>query len=87
MKFDSLRWRPYIEGALQNLSNNPECPGDQVLIAMARIAKVSQDASGAINARPDAADAVGVPILHVKLLRSSLEYVRSQFSQELLQNS
>lgn len=87
MKLKTLHWRPCIDDAVQELSDNPEHSGDPVLVAMARIAQVAQDAARVISSLSGDAAGKGLPILHVKPLQSSLEHVRNYLSPEILRNS
>lgn len=86
-KFSSMRWKPRVDEPIRVLSEELECPGDLVLMALAKLAQVAQDATSAISPLAGDTDGVVAPMLYVKPLNLELEKVKNNLSPELLQNS
>lgn len=49
LKYEPMRWSPQIEDSCRRLSQNFDIPGDQVLVAITRISKVSVEASNMVQ--------------------------------------
>lgn len=77
-----------MEDCLQDLSSNPEVPDDEVLVTIARTAKILEDVSFASPLRSGIFGNTGSPpMMHIKALRANLEDIRKSTSTETLNNS
>ena len=78
-----------MEDALTVLSNTPEHPGDEMLVALVQIYKIMEEITQMSWQHPDQS-APGhrgpPPMLYIRGLRLSLENVKQTMSPELLQN-
>lgn len=81
-------WSPQIDECLQGLSDNIECPGDAVLIALSSITQVTEDAAGFLSSWPrnEITDAARTKTT-VRGLYTALERIRNGLSPQSLQNS
>lgn len=84
---DTLRWGPQMDEAIKKLSEEGEWPGDEMLVAITRLSRLSDDAVILIRYGPDSPERGGPALIHVKSLRESLSQVRGSLSAALLQNS
>ncbi|KAF2795193.1 hypothetical protein K505DRAFT_302533 [Melanomma pulvis-pyrius CBS 109.77] len=83
---DPMRWGPQMDEAILKLSEEHQCPEDELLVALARISKVSEDAAALIRYGFEDTESVGPALIHVKSLRNSLDQVRNLLSADLLCN-
>lgn len=73
-----------MERSGNHLSLNPECPEDQVLVAIARICKVSSDAAKVVRR---AEEDLGPLSRHIEPLQAAIDNVKSSLLPDLLSNS
>jgi hypothetical protein len=73
-----------MERSACHLHLNPECPEDEVLVAIARISQVSSNAAKVIR-RSD--EETGSQAIHIRPLQAALDKVKSSLSPHLLSNS
>jgi hypothetical protein len=76
-----------MDEAIKTLSEEAEWPGDDVLVAMTRLSRISDDAAILIRYGPNDVERAGPALIHIKFLRESLNQVKSSLSTTLLQNS
>ncbi|KAF1999367.1 hypothetical protein P154DRAFT_230071 [Amniculicola lignicola CBS 123094] len=81
-----VAWGPQMDDAILQLTADRQCSGDEVLVAMARISKVSEDASVLMRLGFEYPERLGSTLFPIQLLRGSLEQVRTLLSPEMLQN-
>jgi len=84
---DTMRWGSQMDEAIKTLGEEPEWPGDDILVAMTRLSRISDDAAILIRYGPDDSERAGPALIHIKSLRESLNQVKSSLSTTLLQNS
>jgi hypothetical protein len=91
LKSQPMRWTRHMEDCLQHLANEPETPGDEVLVTIVKISKVMDDVNAAHFKRLFESETQGPssmpPVLHVKALVASLDAIKESLRPELLQNS
>jgi hypothetical protein len=83
-----MRWSATMDEALQALAANPECHGDEMLVALAKLHKVLADiyqVSWPLNDFENAPNTP--PILFVKSLNSQLDGIKRSISPQLSDNS
>ncbi|KAK7966151.1 uncharacterized protein PG986_000428 [Apiospora aurea] len=85
MKFDVVQWSPPLSDCMTKLAESRETPADEVLIALAKIGKVSEDVSRQFKG-PEDREKAAPPYLLVKAFLDSLQQVKEGFSPEVLQN-
>ncbi|KAK8137670.1 hypothetical protein PG984_003163 [Apiospora sp. TS-2023a] len=85
MKFDVVQWSPPLADCMTRLAESHETPADEVLIALAKIAKVSEDVARNFKGPEDREKSVS-PSIFVKAFLDSLEQVKQGFSPEVLQH-
>ncbi|OAG09666.1 uncharacterized protein CC84DRAFT_1160770 [Paraphaeosphaeria sporulosa] len=86
IKAEPMRWSSRIARACDNLSQNLDNTGDIVLVAMARISRVSVDAYNTLQQIQDDPPSAAYALHQVKALRAMLDMVKSGLSQAQLQN-
>lgn len=86
MRFESARWKPNLEEALQYLWEAPETPLDRILVAMIRLMMVVDDAARLVI-RVDDTDPSPPSMFHIKALLGSLDQVKKTFESDVLENS
>lgn len=89
---DAIRWTPQMEEALQVITMNQSCPGDQPFVFQVRLQLLKQRADDIRQqdetdcARTGTTPTASVPrLLYIKTLRRQLDELRSSFPPELLQ--
>lgn len=90
MRLDtSKRWSPYIDECLQGLSDQLECPGDAVLVALSRFTQITESAAGGLSSglRSGTVEAGRAIMLDITSLRMALDSVKVGLGPQLLQNS
>ncbi|KAI0123495.1 hypothetical protein BJ170DRAFT_713751 [Xylariales sp. AK1849] len=85
MRLEAVRWAPHLEDCLVQLWEEPETPQDRVLVALARMMRVAEDATR-LSWRPEDADSAVPSMIHIRALKASLEQVKGGLPPELLQN-
>lgn len=75
-----------MEDCLEQLENKPECPGDKLLAAMARV-KLIVEEIGRITWRRSDYESSGPPWLYIKPQRDRLHQLKRTLPSEVLQNS
>ncbi|KAK7954855.1 Zn(II)2Cys6 transcription factor [Apiospora saccharicola] len=75
MKFDVVQWSPPLADCMTRLAESHETPADEVLIALAKIAKVSEDVARNFKGPEDREKSVS-PSIFVKAFLDSLEQVK-----------
>lgn len=80
-----------MEDSLQKLSANPECVGDEALVAMVRTYKIQEDVAQITwrTAEP-AGNSTAIrapPAIYVKALRANLDAIKKDLPPTLLDNS
>lgn len=71
----------------QKLSENLHVPGDQVLVAIARISKVTVEVAGMIQRISEEPDYAAFALMHVKTLRMMLDETKRILTPEQLEHS
>jgi hypothetical protein len=84
LRYECLRWGAKMDHCAQQLSSHPECPEDRVLVAIARISRVSSDAAKVMRRADEEATSV---LLHIMPLKAALDGVKATLSEALLTNS
>lgn len=84
---EGLRWTAYLEEMLLDLTNAPECQGDEVLVAHVKLQQIQEQL---YNARIQPGDlgatnplSRGLPLYYTNLLKQSLRSVQSGLSTEI----
>lgn len=85
MKFDVVQWSPPLTDCMTRLAESHETPADEVLIALAKIAKVSEDVARNFKGPEDREKSIS-PSIFVKAFLDSLEQVKQGFTPEVLHN-
>jgi hypothetical protein len=83
---DYLRSRQHEESC-QKLSENLHIPGDQVLVAISRISKVTVEVAGMIQRVTEDPEYAANTLLYIKPLRLLLDQVKSTLTSEQLGHS
>ncbi|KAF2703314.1 hypothetical protein K504DRAFT_392946 [Pleomassaria siparia CBS 279.74] len=81
-----MPWGLQMDDAIVQLTKDCQCSGDEVLVAIARISKVCEDAANLMRHGSEDPESIGSALLAIKLLRGSLEQVRTLLSPEILQD-
>jgi hypothetical protein len=87
LKYDPIRWSRQHEDCCQKLSENLHVPGDQVLVAIARISKITVEVAGMIHRISEDHDYAAYALMHVKTLKSLLDETKRTLTTEQLQHS
>lgn len=93
LKTQTMRWTPHMEECMQKLADEPQWPGDLVLVVLAKVYKVLEDysqiqwANSEFGGRAAATSAKTNPIHYLKSLRANLEEIKKSLTPELLENS
>ncbi|KAF2690512.1 hypothetical protein K458DRAFT_289235 [Lentithecium fluviatile CBS 122367] len=87
LKYDPIRWSPQHEESCQKLSQNLHIFGDQVLVAITRISKVSIEAASMIQRLSEDPEYAAHALLHVKTLRLMLDQTKSSLTPEQLHHT
>ncbi|ETS73747.1 hypothetical protein PFICI_14693 [Pestalotiopsis fici W106-1] len=85
LKIDVTRWNSHMEESLEKLAADPECPGDELLVAMAR-AKVIVNDVGRLTWRRTGNDLSTSPSVYVKPLKDRVLAIRRSLKPELVEN-
>ncbi|KAF2016888.1 hypothetical protein BU24DRAFT_490161 [Aaosphaeria arxii CBS 175.79] len=83
MQFDYMRWSAPMEEAATSLSTDPQCPGDEVIAAFARICFISNEA---LKAMSQASQDPSTMFLQIRPLRAAMERVKKSLSPTTLSN-
>ncbi|KAL5391135.1 hypothetical protein PMIN06_009252 [Paraphaeosphaeria minitans] len=86
VKAEPMRWSSRIARACDNLSQNLDNKDDIVLVAMARISRVSVDAYNTLQQIQDGPPSAACALHQVKALRIMLDVVKGGLSQTQLRN-
>lgn len=86
VKSEPMRWSSLIARACDRLSKNVDNKGDMVLVAMARISRVSVEAYNTLQSLQDDLDSAPHAIHQIKALRIMLDVVKGGLTQEQLRN-
>lgn len=78
------RWRPHLEEAFKKLMDDGETPQDTVLVALARIMCVVDEASQ-LSQRPEDPERAHPPMFHIPALEESLNQVKNSLPLEVLE--
>ena len=87
MKHEYMLWSPQIEEDCANLLSEGETDGDAILVAMARISRVLIQIAELNRHMYDHPESTRHTSLHIPLLKSSLEQVKSTLSEQQEQHS
>src|SRR5690242_486743 len=87
MKYDAMRWSSQLESACSTLSAHSEVEGDQVLVALARLAKVALEAGDIYRQVTDDSDTTVHPEFSIAPLKCSLNQTKNMLNPEQLQHS
>ncbi|KAI1643070.1 uncharacterized protein F4817DRAFT_271618 [Daldinia loculata] len=90
LRTQTMRWTAHMEDSLQKLSANPECVGDEALVAMVRTYKIQEDVAQITwrTAEP-AGNSTAIrapPAIYVKALRANLDAIKKDLPPTLLDN-
>lgn len=77
LRYDSMEWTSYIEESTLKLSRVRECAEDELLIAIARLSRIADDASKVMRC---GSEEYGSVLMHVKPLRAELDRIKSSLS-------
>ncbi|KAM5378079.1 hypothetical protein ACJZ2D_004537 [Fusarium nematophilum] len=90
LRLQPMRWTSHMEESLQHLLHQPETLGDEVLVAIAEISKITDDITMAFPLQPVNLQATGQPLtpptLYVKSLLMRVEATKKVLRQELSDN-
>ncbi|RYP72360.1 hypothetical protein DL769_004469 [Monosporascus sp. CRB-8-3] len=90
LKSQHMRWTPHMEESLQELADEPDWVGDQVLVVLVRVFRVLEEVShirwSASEFGDHAAATKPTPVYYVKALRANLEDIRRDLPPELVEN-
>lgn len=75
-----------MENCLEQLAGDPECPGDELLAAMARTKIIANDVSRLTWKLTDS-ESAGPPAMYVKPLKDRVQAIRRSLKPELAENS
>ncbi|KAF1965237.1 hypothetical protein BU23DRAFT_519906 [Bimuria novae-zelandiae CBS 107.79] len=87
IKTEPIRWSSLISRACDRLSRNLDNKGDTILVAMARIARVSVDAYNTLVQIQDDPDTALHALHQVRALKVMLDMVKNGLTPDQLQNS
>jgi hypothetical protein len=87
MKYDAMRWSSQLESACSILHAHSEAEGDQILVALARLAKVALEAGDIYRQVSDDPDTTIHPAFSIAPLKCSLNQTKETLSPEQLQHS
>ncbi|KAI0123609.1 hypothetical protein BJ170DRAFT_639781 [Xylariales sp. AK1849] len=85
LRVDVTRWSTHMDDCLQKLAENPEYPGDELLVATTRARLLAEDVIRSSWRRGDY-EATGASAIYVKPLRTRLQHLKCSLSPELAQN-
>ncbi|KAF3024725.1 hypothetical protein E8E14_001448 [Neopestalotiopsis sp. 37M] len=85
LKIDVTRWNSHMEESLEKLAADPEYPGDELLVAMAR-AKVIVNDVGRLTWKRTGNELAGPPSVYVKPLKDRVQAIRRSLKPELVEN-
>ncbi|KAI0178479.1 hypothetical protein BJ166DRAFT_510015 [Pestalotiopsis sp. NC0098] len=85
LKIDVTRWNSHMENCLEQLAADPECPGDELLAAMARTKVIANDVSRLTWKLTDS-ESAGPPSMYVKPLKDRVQAIRRSLKPELAEN-
>ncbi|KAH7117077.1 hypothetical protein B0J11DRAFT_108797 [Dendryphion nanum] len=83
-RYAPMQWDLNVEEAASSLQSRPECPDDELLVAMSRISRIIDDTTKLMRLP---VDEVGPLLMHVKPLLESLDRLKSTISQVVLSNN
>ncbi|KAH9899103.1 hypothetical protein F4778DRAFT_782696 [Xylariomycetidae sp. FL2044] len=86
LRRDLMGWSPRTQECVDVLSKARESPDDELLMAIARVAKLTDEAGRAARYDPDDPDSRTPPMAHVRGLMASLQHVKRTLSRDLMQN-
>ncbi|KAI1080844.1 hypothetical protein F5B20DRAFT_539175 [Whalleya microplaca] len=90
LRSQSLRWNPQIEEMLEKLGAEPECTGDELLVAMTKVYKIHEEIAQATWRSPEnygnPMSSRPPPVLYVKALRANLEEIKRDLPPSLVGN-
>jgi hypothetical protein len=87
LKHDYWRWFPQLEEHCQKLSLNHSILGDQILVALARISKISNEAAKILQLLSEIPNYGTHAIFQAKSLQAMLDQVRLNLTPQLLESS
>jgi hypothetical protein len=87
MKYDAMRWSSQLESACSILQAHSEAEGDQILVALARLAKVALEAGDIYRQVSDDPDTTIHPAFSIAPLKCSLNQTKQTLTPEQLQHS
>lgn len=87
MKYDAMRWSSQLESACSILHAHNEAEGDQILVALARLAKVALEAGDIYRQVSDDPDTTIHPAFSIAPLKCSLNQTKGTLTPEQLQHS
>jgi len=86
MKFDVIQWSPPLSDCMAKLAESHETPADEILIALAKIARVSEDVARNCKGPEDREKAAASPTVFLKAYLNALEQVKQGLSPGVLQD-
>ncbi|KAF2645528.1 hypothetical protein P280DRAFT_465347 [Massarina eburnea CBS 473.64] len=86
LKHEPWRWAPQLEEHCRKLASNP-IPGDQVLVAITRISRISVEAGRALQTLCEIPECITHVLLQIRSLQHALQQVQMNLAPELLQNN
>ena len=86
VKSEPMRWSSLIARACDRLSKNVDNKGDTVLVAMARISRVSVEAYNILQSIQDDPESAPHAVHQIKALRIMLDVVKGGLTPDQLQN-
>jgi hypothetical protein len=99
LRYDQVRWSPSLEEAVQGLSKDRELAGDEILTALAKIARVtdkatrtfrrnmSKEPSPSERTTSSSSSSAEMVLMQVATMQASLTQVKSELSESTLANS
>lgn len=85
MRFDVAWWKPNnMEETLTHLWEAPETVSDRVLVALARIMAIVDDATRLTTRGED--QEISLTLFHIKALVASLQQVKDNLAVDILEN-
>lgn len=87
MKYDAMRWSSQLESACSVLHAHNEAEGDQILVALARLAKVALEAGDIYRQVSDDPDTTIHPAFSIAPLKCSLNQTKETLTPEQMQHS
>ncbi|KAK6832954.1 hypothetical protein PG987_007648 [Apiospora arundinis] len=85
MKFDVVQWSPSLSDCMTKLAETHETQADEILIALAKIARVSEDVARTYKG-PEDREKAASPSIFVKAYLDSLEQVKRELTPDVLQD-